>query len=357
MEDRKKIKVLLINNGYPSASCPNYCTYIESIHECLNEAGFDVELLVIKYSKINLFVKIVNYILFWKKILFIDLSHYDLIYLNHPPYAFPVFFNKTFLLKKLYCHWHGNELISKNIIIAMIRRAFKEKFIKAIHIVPSDYYKKKLICSFKENRMRVLISPSGGVDVQLFNDENRIINSVFNVAFASSLTFDKGADLFMEIVRCKKYIENQSACHLCFTVIDYGKDSDYFKIKLLELDPTLCIVHKCPKDKMPLFYKSVDLLLMPSIREGESLGLVALEAMSCNIPVIAYDICAFNEFIHSGISGELVELLPDKEKSIQGFTNAIIEIIRHYNSYIPREIVLKKYSKQVVVDFYKSLLY
>jgi L-malate glycosyltransferase len=46
-----------------------------------------------------------------------------------------------------------------------------------------------------------------------------------------------------------------------------------------------------------------DLLLLPS--ENESFGLVALEAMSCGVPVIATDIGGIPEVVQNGVSGYL----------------------------------------------------
>ena len=77
--------------------------------------------------------------------------------------------------------------------------------------------------------------------------------------------------------------------------------------------------------------------------------------MSCGIPVITYDICAFSEFVISGVSGELVKYTKDKKRDVEEFEKAIIKIIENYDLYAPRKIVLERYSEQTVVDFYKSL--
>jgi L-malate glycosyltransferase len=46
-----------------------------------------------------------------------------------------------------------------------------------------------------------------------------------------------------------------------------------------------------------------DLLLLPS--ENESFGLVALEAMSCGVPVVATSIGGIPEVVQDGVSGYL----------------------------------------------------
>ncbi len=48
-----------------------------------------------------------------------------------------------------------------------------------------------------------------------------------------------------------------------------------------------------------------DLLLLPS--ENESFGLVALEAMACEVPAVASDVGGLPEVITDGVEGYLVE--------------------------------------------------
>ena len=76
------MKILLINNNYPSKEAPNQATYIRSIKECLELAEFDIELLVMP-AKASLFQKIISYIKFHIKLLLFNYSSYDYIYINH----------------------------------------------------------------------------------------------------------------------------------------------------------------------------------------------------------------------------------------------------------------------------------
>ena len=104
---------------------------------------------------------------------------------------------------------------------------------------------------------------------------------------------------------------------------------------------------------MPSFYKTIDLLIFPSLREG--LGLVALEAMSCEVPVVAHNVCAFPEFIKPGVSGELVELFDTKTEQNRAFLDVVVKTINNIESYSPRQIVEANYSKAAVTDFYRQL--
>ncbi len=109
------MKVLLVNNGFPSKANPNYTTYIKSIQDCLESAGFNVETLVISYDKpITKYRKFLKYIAFWFKCLSQNLKNIDYIYVNHLPYCWPIVFNHTLKSNRVLIHWHGNELVGKS---------------------------------------------------------------------------------------------------------------------------------------------------------------------------------------------------------------------------------------------------
>jgi len=75
-----------------------------------------------------------------------------------------------------------------------------------------------------------------------------------------------------------------------------------------------------PRTKQPeLFIAAFDLMLFPSYREG--FGLVAAEANSLEIPVIAYDIPGLQDAIENNITGSLVEA---------GNVNKIVDAIIFY---------------------------
>lgn len=65
-----------------------------------------------------------------------------------------------------------------------------------------------------------------------------------------------------------------------------------------------------------------DLFLMAS--EIESFGLAALEAMACEVPVVAYQTCGVPEVVEDGVCGTLVPLF-----DITALAEAAIEILTH----------------------------
>ena len=201
--------------------------------------------------------------------------------------------------------------------------------------------------------MRVRVSPSGGVDTERFRPA-KINSENFVIGYASGLKREKGADILIYLSEHKHEIESATGRAITFHIINYGKESGYYIDRMLQTDRRSCkVFDRMAKKEMPSFYQTIDLLVFPSPRE--SLGLVALEAMSCGVPVVAHNFCAFPEFIKPGVSGELVELFDTKIEQNRAFLDAVVKTINNIESYSPRQIVEANYSKAAVTDFYRQL--
>lgn len=348
--------ILLINNGYPSPNFPNYTTYIKSINDCINEAGFKSEIVAIQYNKrISLISKAFNYLKFWFKLLVKRLNKYDFIYINHPTFCFPLFFNPTLNKNKIIFHWHGNDLTTSNKLLKIINNLIRKTTIDSIiNIVPSEYFRNKLIKVMDYKKENIFISPSGGIDVNIF--KSSLINSnKIRIGFAASIQSCKGIDIFLSLIKNKKFIENEIKQQLEFHLINYGKEAEEYIHLIKKYDSAIVIHPKMSKIEMPTFYNQIDILIFPSKREGESLGLVALEAMSCGKPVIAFNHCAFPEFIKHNQTGELCVNSNNLKKDSTEFIEKIIYVINNYDKYNPREEIIKNYSKEKVISQYNEL--
>jgi len=96
-----------------------------------------------------------------------------------------------------------------------------------------------------------------------------------------------------------------------------------------------------------------DLFLLPS--EDESFGLAALEAMSCEVPVVASNIGGLKELISHGVDGYLIEV-GDAEALAQ-YSLKILQDPRLQGEFgkNARQKVLKKYTPDKIVPKYENL--
>ena len=348
-------KTLCINNGYRSEKYPNNYGYIQTIVNCLEKAGFDVDLFVIRFNrKITPFYKLIKYLQFWFNAIFIDLKGYDIIYINHLPFVWPILFNRTIKTKRVYVHWHGNDLVSESYFAKWSLNLIKKKAIGFKHITPSQYFKGKLMEIMEYTTDDIYVSPSGGVNTTLFTPKLRSMSENVIIGYSASLIKSKGADLFLEIIKKKKKIEAICNKRITFKAINYGAEAECY-VKLYKMETQdIEIINKLPKSKMPSFYQSIDVFVMPSL--GESLGLVVLEAMSCGVPVITHNLCAFPEFVISGTSGELVDYCDNINERADRYIKALIKVINNYQIYSPIEIIQSRYNVNAVVELYKTFL-
>jgi len=96
-----------------------------------------------------------------------------------------------------------------------------------------------------------------------------------------------------------------------------------------------------------------DLFLLPS--EDESFGLAALEAMSCEVPVVASNIGGLKELIANGVDGHLV-----KVGDVETLAQRAVSILKDQKlqkelGQNARKKVLKNYTPDRVVPRYEKL--
>lgn len=347
------MRILMINNRYPTVDNPQPGAYVKSQKECLELAGAKVELLVMNNDYSSIFGKYYNYLSFNLRILFrFDYSRFDFIYINHLPSFFFVIFLHYPFMKNVIIHWHGSEIFGKNKFNQLLNK-ISHMFIpgRFIHIVPSKYFAKQVSNFLGIEMDKIVVSPSGGVDTEIFFPAQRARKDKIVIGFASALDYTKGADVLMHLIKNAELIEKAVNRKVSFKFINYGREKNKYATDVKNID-AVSIIEPISKKLMPDFYNSIDLLLFPTRRAAESLGLVALEAMSCNRPVAGTNDYALVEYIIHDKTGELFDVNDNNSVLDQ-----VIHMINNLNNYNPREFVLNKYSKYAVTESYKDIFF
>ncbi len=246
-------------------------------------------------------------------------------------------------------------MVGKSTFLRLTQRIIKNKLNKYRHFVPSKYFKSQLTQIFKIVQDKINVSPSGGIDTNLFYPHAKnYMNNKITIGYAGGLISSKGADVLGYLIENTNEIEKRTGKEITYKFINYGEDAKKYISHFQAQKCNLNINEKMEKSKMPDFYNSIDLLIFPS--KGESLGLVALEAMSCGVPVVSYNLCAFPEFILPGITGEMVEFTKDRETRNASFLSAVCKVIANQKDYMPKKNILDHYSSKAVSNNYKNIL-
>jgi glycosyltransferase involved in cell wall biosynthesis len=101
------------------------------------------------------------------------------------------------------------------------------------------------------------------------------------------LVYKNGIDTLIESAR----ITLQQSPRMVFLVVGTGPDREAVqaRIEQLGLSNRFRLAGFVPDAELPAFYNAADLFVLPS-KSGEGLPLVALEAMSTGLPVIATNV-------------------------------------------------------------------
>jgi glycosyltransferase involved in cell wall biosynthesis len=161
------------------------------------------------------------------------------------------------------------------------------------------------------------------------------------VLFSGNLTIRKGAHW---LPRIAKYLNKN-------VIIFYTQGLRSRKV-LPDL-PNLRPVGAVPFEEMPYKYQQMDILLMPTVREG--LSLAVLEAMACGLPVVANNCSSLPEQIEDGKGGFLCPV-----GDVKGFAekiNLLAEApdLRRAMGEYNRTKVEKTFSLKRMVNEYKTL--
>lgn len=104
-------------------------------------------------------------------------------------------------------------------------------------------------------------------------------------------------------------------------------------------------------DEVGLFYRSLDVLVVPSINSTEAFGMVQVEAMKLGTPVISSDLPGVRVCVQKTGMGEIVPL-----RNSNAIADAIIRIVSHPEKYKKeKRIIEEAFSNQKVLHIFDTI--
>jgi len=139
-------------------------------------------------------------------------------------------------------------------------------------------------------------------------------SEVFTILFSGRLTYDKGTDILIDIIRCTRTFLNQE---IKFVITGTGPLRKSIE-KIAKEFQNVEYLGYVNRDLLKEVYRRAHLLLVPSRSEG--MPLRVLEAQSCGLPVVGSRIPGIMDVIKDRENGRLVAV-----NDIKGFATAIKE--------------------------------
>lgn len=347
----------LISNMYPDANSPGYGSFVKNVEVGLASNGIKSKYSALITGRPTSFInKCYKYILFYINIIRNYFKSYDFIYIHYPNQALPCLM-LCYLIKKrrIIVNLHGEDLLYSQTGISLFLGKLNDYFIKKVDaiVVPSLYYKDIVKERVHDNEKIIIVSPSGGINANFFYPKrfNRDNRGIYHLGYVGRIDPCKGWREFIEALYRLPNEFNYRA-----TIIGYGSEVEYLK-EYLRRDERHRIDYmpKVAHEELRNYYSQFDILLFPSMRKEESLGLVGIEAMACGTPIIGSNIGGIPSYLTHKETGYLIE-----PGDIEQISKYIIEYSQldeeKKESYYKNCITTSKlyYSEKVLKDLAES---
>jgi glycosyltransferase involved in cell wall biosynthesis len=165
-----------------------------------------------------------------------------------------------------------------------------------------------------------------GVDTNIFkSSKEKSTNDVLYVGRMEEDSDLKGISFLFEAISIVKLIKPDISLRL----VGSGDKVEYYKMYAQKLDiiKNVEFIGSKINNELVLEYQRSKVLVLPSITEGESFGIVLIEAMACKKPVIGSDIGGIPYVIDNNSNGILVT-----PKDSQALADAIMKILKNSKS-------------------------
>jgi glycosyltransferase involved in cell wall biosynthesis len=151
------------------------------------------------------------------------------------------------------------------------------------------------------DQSRIQLIPGSGVDCSRFTARTSSLeNKPFRVLLASRLLWDKGIAEYIDAARALK-AEKRTISFLLAGNPDPGNPASVPESVVKEWENEGLIEWLGHIDDMPSLFSTVDLVVLPSYREG--LPKTLIEAAACGLPIITTDVPGCREVVINEVDG------------------------------------------------------
>lgn len=302
---------LFLSNMFPSASDPSYGAFVARSLVDLRSEGLRIDHVVVLSGRHAGLGKLWRYLAYTARMLRIGIfAGVNSIYAHYASHhCLPIALLTVVFRKHLVLHIHGDDLVVRDGWSRRVNRFGQHWLIRhaRLIVVPSAYFAEMLSQIHPEvPPERIVISPSGGVDVPAFREAALTGRSFWtgepgapvHLGYVGRIEEDKGWQLLIEAFELLVPEERQRL-HLHFW--GAGQQVTELQAAIERIGGQHAEYHgHVGPDEVPAVHARFDIHAVPSYRE--SLGLSAVEGLAAGHVVICTDIRPFTDFTADGIS-------------------------------------------------------
>lgn len=252
----------------------------------------------------------------------------------------------------------GTLFIKKNISTFIAYGLYKMAFFKSDWIFFQNSEDQKLFQKKKLIKIEMTsVIPGSGVNLENFRMD-RIQNPGNTILFVGRLIGDKGIREFIEAAK----ILIKEKPNLKFKIVGELGYNNKTAVKEEELEDWLRLsqIHYLGKvDNMKKVYEQVDIMVLPSYREGLSKSLI--EACAMSLPIITTNVPGCKDVVEDGYNGFLCEPKDSVDLAIK--ISKLIDFTEQLRVNFgdnARRVAVKKFDEKLVINLYiekiKSLI-
>lgn len=287
----------------------------------------------------------------------------DIILLNQPNFeglclAIIGAFLKKKIISLFHCKLHLSGSIFSKIINLVVDISVFIQLAMSTYIMgyTKDYVSSIWMMKFFKNKMIFTLPP-----IEKLVSDKKFESELFKkkqdkvwIGFAGRIAQEKGIEYLIGALKGMKNTELILAGPYGADVA--GENSYYQRIVTLLLDADIShtFLGNLTGARLGAFYKTIDVLVLPSVNQTEAFGMVQAECMVSGTPVIASNLPGVRAPIQLTKMGIVVE-----PKNVQQMKNAIKKLIANKSAYSSETLhwnAEKIFDIQQVFRFYDKLI-
>jgi glycosyltransferase involved in cell wall biosynthesis len=185
----------------------------------------------------------------------------------------------------------------------------------------------------------IFIKKIGGKNIYINNNQEKVVGYVGRIAWEKGLTY---------LIEAMKNIDAKLI--LAGPYKDVVGDNTFEMIKN-NLNKNIKLIGPIDHEKLKDFYTKLDCLVLPSINNLETFGIVQAEAMKCGIPVVASNLPGVRVPVKMTGMGEICEI-----KNSKDLANKISFVLKNGKIYYQKRTKnLEMFDYQKTVTAYGKL--